>query len=841
MKINVPGKSPLILCCAYRAPNLSLNLCQQMCDEIAEIKSKFKKSTFWLCGDFNLPDIDWKSNKIIKHQYSVEINQLFLDLASDLGLYQTVENPTRGNNILDLFFTNNVNLIKKTSVVPGVSDHEAVVIESKLFIKTKKPSNREIRLWDKADETKLKLDAKNFNNLFKLSHNNKNISINDMWSCLDKNLDLILNDNVPTKTASSKIYPPWITTQTKRLIRNKNSWYQKAKQKNDPKSWKKYKELKRLSQKLCRKSHDNYVENLISNDKSNKKFWSYVKSQRQENTGISDLIDNNKNINNPVEKANLLNEQFSNVFSQPCNTTYPAAKINNSKSLQNITISKNGVLNLLKNINENKAAGPDNIPGKLLKICAYELHEAFTILFQHSLNTGQIPDAWKVAHIFPLFKKGDKTSAENYRPISLTSVSCKLLEHIVHSTVMDFLDSNNFLTPLQHGFRQKRSCETQLLTTLNDFSNSLNSSGQTDAILLDFSKAFDKVDHKLLLSKINNAGIHGPLLDWISSFLTNRSQYVIVEGCISNPKNVLSGVPQGTVLGPLFFLIYINDIGDNLSPGTNLRLFADDSLLYREIKSYLDTIILQKDLDALQAWEIKNKMEFHPGKCQVLRVTNKLQPIINSYNIHNVILKVFDSVKYLGVTIDSKLTWKDQCSNVFNKANFMMSFLERNFYRCPPHIKEKCYFTLVRPILEYGCSAWDPYRLYQIENLEKINERAARFVTGNYKREHGNTNKNMETLGWPPLSERRSKIKLTMMYKINSNLIHIPCDELIHNPRKNDKFLIPSSSVDAHLFSFYPSTIRLWNSAPQDLKSSTSLASFKSSLEKITISHPLRD
>ena len=400
---------------------------------------------------------------------------------------------------------------------------------------------------------------------------------------------------------------------------------------------------------------------------------------------------------------------------------------------------------------------------------------------------------------------------------------------------MDFFDSTNFLTPLQHGFRQKRSCETQLLTTLNDFCKCLNNSGQTDAIVLDFSKAFDKVDHKRLLYKINRAGIQGPLLDWITSFLLNRSQYVIVDGCTSKPKDVLSGVPQGTVLGPLLFLIYINDIGDNLSPGTKLRLFADDSLLYREIKSILDSYILQKDLDALQAWEIENKMEFHPLKCQVLRLTNKLNPIINPYNIHDVTLKVYDSVKYLGVTIDSKLTWKDQVSNVYNKANFMMSFLECNFYRCPPHVKEQCYFALVRPILEYGCSAWDPYRAYQIDQLEKINKRAARFVTGNYKREHGNTLKNMETLGWPPLSERRSRQKLTMLFKIRSNLIHIPSSDLIQNPRKADNFLVPSSSVDSHLYSFYPSTIRLYNSIPLNLKSSCSLPSFKASLEKITV------
>ena len=169
----------------------------------------------------------------------------------------------------------------------------------------------------------------------------------------------------------------------------------------------------------------------------------------------------------------------------------------------------------MKNIKENKATGPDGIPGKLLKICAFELHEIFVLLFQQSIDLGLIPDDWKSALIFPLFKKGDRTSPANYRPISLTSIPCKLLEHIVFSTTSDFLDRQNFFTPFQHGFRQKRSCESQILTTLRDFSKCLNTSGQTDAVLLDFSKAFDKVDHKLLLSKINLSGIHGPLLIWI--------------------------------------------------------------------------------------------------------------------------------------------------------------------------------------------------------------------------------------------------------------------------------------------------------------------------------------
>ena len=201
-------------------------------------------------------------------------------------------------------------------------------------------------------------------------------------------------------------------------------------------------------------------------------------------------------------------------------------------------------------------------------------------------------------------------------------MTCKLLEHIVDSNIRTHLDKHQILIDAQHGFRQKKSCESQLITTIRDFTNCLDRKEQIDAILLDFSKAFDKVDHQILISKLHNYGIQHSTLNWLKSFLSNREQTVVVDGSESSPLPVLSGVPQGTVLGPLLFLVYINDISADLSPGTKIRLFADDSLLYRTISTPDDSRTLQKDLDVLQNWETANKMEFHPGKCENLRITN---------------------------------------------------------------------------------------------------------------------------------------------------------------------------------------------------------------------------
>ena len=507
--------------------------------------------------------------------------------------------------------------------------------------------------------------------------------------------------------------------------------------------------------------------------------------------------------------------------------------------MNKIQVSRSGVLKLLSNLKIHKATGPDGIPGRLLKLCANELASPFTLLFQVSLDTGTIPQDWKKAKIVPVFKKGDKGKVENYRPISLTSIPCKLLEHIIHSSVMDHFDKFQIIDDAQHGFRQKRSCESQLITTLRDFSNCLNNKEQIDAILLDFSKAFDKVDHQQLLLKLHQYGIQNSLFAWLKTFLSDRTQTVVVDGQESLAKPVISGVPQGTVLGPLLFLVYINDISKNLSSKTKIRLFADDSLLYRTISSKQDTIELQKDLDILQKWESDNSMEFHPDKCQVLRITNKRKPITSYYPIHSIQLQITDSAKYLGVTIDSNLKWTKHYDNICSKANSTLAFLGRNLYCCPRPVKEACYKALVQPVLEYGCCVWDPHHQNHILKFEKIHKRAARFVTNNFSLIQGNTVKNMRELSWIPLEERRARIKLCTLFRAKLGLIDIPIQDLIqvksNTRRQTSHYFTPQSTVDSHLYSFYPNTLRLWNSLPEDTKSISTVAGFKHELKLTTI------
>ena len=227
-------------------------------------------------------------------------------------------------------------------------------------------------------------------------------------------------------------------------------------------------------------------------------------------------------------------------------------------------------------------------------------------------------------------------------------------------------------------------------------------------------------------------------------------------------------------------------------------------------------------------------MEFHPDKCKVLKITNKINSFHFKYNIHNTILEEVSSAKYLGITIDKNLSWNDHCSQITKKANSTLSFIQRNLYSCPQNVKSVCYQTLVRPTLEYGCAVWDPHQQNQIDQIERVQKRAARFVTNNHTRIGGNSEKNLTSLGWLPLKERRARIKVTILFKAINGLIEIPIDNLlsrqIHTRSRTTSLIIPQSNVNSHLHSFYPDTIRLWNSLPQYIQNSNTLSAFKTSV-----------
>jgi len=828
--IECSGKQQLIIASIYRPPSSDLTYMQELRDQLHALHTQHPSATIWIAGDVNLPDIDWNTTTITSSSYAHSISQCFLDLTFDIGSEQMIRFPTRNNNTLDLFLTNRPSLVTRTKRLPGVSDHDAVFVEVHAQATRKRPTKRKIPLWKNADYESIQLATTRFTSSF-TSDNTPDTDINTLWDSFKDACSTIVEKNVPSKMSTSRFNQPWITRNIKRMSRRKKRAHRKAKHSDCDTDKARYKDLQKETQHACKKAYNSYVKDIVT-EKNPKKLYTFINGKRCESSGVPVLKKGGIGFSDPATKASILNEQFSSVFTQEDTSHIPTIDGTPYPTMKPFTITTHGILQLLRGLDPHKAQGPDNIPTRLLKDFAFELAPAVTLLFQASLKQGTVPQDWKEALVTPIFKKGDRTDPANYRPISLTSVCCKLMEHVIHSQVMSHLEQHDILADQQHGFRKRRSCETQLVLTLQDLASGLDNSEQIDAILLDFSKAFDKVPHQRLAQKLHHYGIRGNLLHWVQSFLSDRSQRVLVEGHTSASASVTSGVPQGSVLGPLLFLLYINDMPSRVSSTT--KLFADDSLLYRVIRSARDSAALQEDLHNLEKWESEWQMAFNPSKCETIRITRKRQPIISTYTIHGHILDTVPSGKYLGVTIHEKLSWNDHVNTTAKKANNALAFLRRNVYSCPQDIKAQCYKTLVRPILEYASSAWDPHTTTNTAKLEAVQRRAARFVMGDY-RTTSSTSEMIATLGWPTLQQRRADSRCILMYRIIHGQVDIPSSTYLHPStatfhQHGQHYLLPYCRTDVHRCSFFPAGIRLWNQLPQPIASSTTLDGFKAGL-----------
>ncbi|BHF84681.1 hypothetical protein SprV_0902783200 [Sparganum proliferum] len=334
--------------------------------------------------------------------------------------------------------------------------------------------------------------------------------------------------------------------------------------------------------------------------------------------------DNGVQITENSEKTEMLGQYFASVFTRE--TEFRSHSASNAVEtagpvLDSILFPTAVVERELKNLKEAKCSGPDNIPAKFLKELANELSKPLAHIFRSSFELGRLPSEWKTANIFPIYKGGARTNANNYRPVSLTCICCKIMEAIVKKATMKFLEQGHLLSDLQHGFRQNRSCLSSLLLSTEQWTRALDEDGRVDVIYTDFKKAFDSVPHKRLIYKLSEIGIRGRLLTWITEFLTGRSQTVCIEASTSTPTPVLSGVPQGSVLGPLLFLVYINDCVDDL--GWSAILFADDVKLWRPIRSDADRYALQDSLNRLNSWSARWLLNFNVDKCVVLRLRTR--------------------------------------------------------------------------------------------------------------------------------------------------------------------------------------------------------------------------
>ena len=347
--------------------------------------------------------------------------------------------------------------------------------------------------------------------------------------------------------------------------------------------------------------------------------------------------------------------------------------------------------------------------------------------------------------------------------------------------------------------------------------------------------------HKRLLYKLKRYGIQGDLVKWIEQWLTNRSQRVVLENHASTEVPVKSGVPQGTVLGPLMFLLYINDIDTNIS--STIRLFADDCIIYKIINSMDDSRCLQRDLNVISQWTETWQMQLNIDKCAVIRCTRSHSPIKFDYTLNDTIVKVTNQHRYLGITLDESMHWSHHINTMCKKANKSLNFIRRNLSKCDKNVKISAYLTIVRPLLEYAACVWNPYQEYLVSNIEKVQRRAARWVLSDYSH-YSSVTEMLKSLEWSTLEDRRYVYRLSQLHKIiyhYTPAIQMPpyyiTTQYPTRQHHQKHFIIPAISTTAYQQSFFPRTVKEWNSLPTNVIEIRPTEQFSKALQTMTKHH----
>ncbi len=590
----------------YRPPSAQA----ESISELATVVREAGKNSI-LFGDFNLPDIEWELGTA--RGRAAEL----LEAVQDNMMEQLVDFPTHiKENMLDLLLTNIPDRVEEVTDAGRLGKSDHVIIVTKIEVGRDSEEEKEpLPDWRRADWDTMRDELSNINWRARLERK----KTSDAWRTFVGTVTRLVEKHVPPRRRRNPNRPAWMTREILRAVRKKKRLWKVVR---NNRITEEYKQVEKEVKNMIRKAKRKFKKKLADGNEGNKRpFFAYVKQRTKSRQTIGPLKNPDGSTVDTVKMADLLNDTFKGVFTRedPDNIPEPEARRYRNE-VKTVEFSLHQVKKKIAELRTDAAAGPDGIGPKLLKELANQLAPALVMIFRKSMKEGTVLEDWREANVTPIFKKGKKSCPGDFRPVSLTSICCKLMESVVRDTLTTHLTNNNLIGPSQHGYMKGRSCATNLLQFLERATTAVDRGEAFDIIYLDFAKAFDKVPHKRLMRKLRAHGVTGHLLEWVKSWLANHRQRVVLNRKFSSWADVLSGVPQGSVLGPLLFVIFINDIDEAVTLVDIIKKFADDTKIGQRIVTEQDKKDMQQALDNLSRWAEKWGMEFNVLKCKVMHL-----------------------------------------------------------------------------------------------------------------------------------------------------------------------------------------------------------------------------
>ena len=850
IEIEKSGSKNIVIGIMYRPPGQDLSIFNEFFDKVLTHVSRNQKLVY-LMGDFNV--------NLLNEDTHSHTND-FINTLTSHSFYPSITKPTRitsrSASLIDNIFTNSKAYQTSGIVISDISDHLPIFIKTNLtiFRNQNAKSEIEIREYTSANVENFKKELNNVDWTSVCNQDDVNVSYSNFINKFNEQFDKCIPKKMK-RINSKKNKPklPWITTSLLKSIKRKNKLFKISIKKPTDTNIEKYKSYRNKLNSVLRLAKSNYYSVLLNQEKNNmRNTWKILNSIIRSNTNKSKcsekFVSENETFTCPLKISTEFNKYFANIGPSLASTIKHSGKdfsdylhesyVNNCFFRPT---SEDEILKIIKKFGNGKSPGHDKIKIDLVKQIANEIAYPLKLIINTSLSTGIVPDEFKIAKVIPIYKKDNPEMFGNYRPVSVLPCLSKVLERIVYNRSYDFLTKYDILYKKQYGFRTNHSTYMAVLDFINSVGKAVDEGMLTVGVFMDLSKAFDTIDHNVLLYKLNHYGFRGVCNKWFQNYLSNRKQYVSYNSAISSLTNVSCGVPQGSILGPLLFIIYMNDICQT-SKLLSTILFADDTtVFYSHQNLSVLCSTLNRELKEVSNWFKANKLSLNAKKTNLMYLGTRSQTNIaidnNYFDIYLdgcKLTRVFEA-KFLGIIIDENMTWKKHIDNVCKICSRNIGVLNKVKLFLPTNALYKLYCTLLLPYFNYGLLLWGNSTKDHINKVFRLQKRAMRIISNSGYLTHTKPIfKRFNTLNIFDMYNKETaifmfKYKNFLLPKSFENIFSIHRESHDYYTRNRDDFKIPMQKIE-NVFKIGP---KIWNELPHNIKISQTLNQFKSNLKDL--------